>query len=125
MSSRLWVRSASGGSQDGSKRCRPEFSGSLNGGIHKSGMRDNSSIQYRYYNRYIDGGHVETVTISPKYQVVIPKEIRVRLGLLPGQKVQAIAYGDRIELIPVRPVRQMKGFLKGIDTSVEREADRV
>lgn len=128
MSSRLWVRTTSGGSQDGSKRGRPEFSGSLNGGIYKSAMRDmrdDSSIQYRYYNRYIDGGHVETVTISPKYQVVIPKEIRVRLGLLPGQKVQAIAYGDRIELIPVRPIRQMKGFLKGIDTSVEREADRV
>ena len=68
---------------------------------------------------------METVTISPKYQVVIPKKIRNRLGLLPGQKVQAIAYGGRIELIPVRPVRQMKGFLKGIDTKVEREADRV
>ena len=68
---------------------------------------------------------METVTISPKYQVVIPKQIRDRLGLLPGQKVQAIAYGDRIELIPVRLVRQMKGFLKGIDTSVEREADRI
>ena len=66
-----------------------------------------------------------TVTISPKYQVVIPKEIRDRLGLLPGQKVHAMAYGDRIELIPVRPVREMKGFLKGIDTNVEREADRV
>ena len=68
---------------------------------------------------------METVTISPKFQVVIPKEIRDRLGLLPGQKVQAIAYGDRIELIPVRPVRQMRGFLKGIDTNIEREADRV
>jgi len=68
---------------------------------------------------------VQTVTISPKYQVVIPKEIRDRLGLLPGQKVQAIAYGGRIELIPVRPARQMKGFLKGIDTKVEREGDRV
>lgn len=64
------------------------------------------------------------VTISPKYQVVIPKEIRDQLGLLPGQKVQAMAYGGRIELIPVRPVRQMKGFLKGIDTKVEREGDR-
>ena len=88
-------------------------------------MHDVQSIQYLYYNRCIDGGRVETVTISPKYQVVIPKEIRVRLGLLPGQKVHAIAYADRIELIPLRPVRQMKGFLKGIYTSVEREADRV
>ena len=68
---------------------------------------------------------METVTISPKFQVVIPKEIRDRLGLLPGQKVQAIAYGDRIELIPVRPARQMRGFLRGIDTNIEREADRV
>ena len=68
---------------------------------------------------------METVTISPKYQVVIPKKIRVQLGLLPGQKIQAIVYGNRIELIPVRPAKQMRGFLKGIDTHIEREADRV
>lgn len=65
------------------------------------------------------------VTISPKFQVVIPKDIREKLGLEPGQKVEAIAYDDRVELIPVRPIRQMRGFLKGIDTSVERDADRV
>ena len=64
------------------------------------------------------------VTISPKYQVVIPKDIREKLALEPGQKIEALAYDDRIELIPVRPIRQMRGFLKGIDTSVEREADR-
>jgi len=68
---------------------------------------------------------METVTVSPKFQVVIPKLIRERLGLSPGQKVQAIAYGDRIELIPVRPVKEMRGFLKGISTTVEREADRL
>ena len=68
---------------------------------------------------------METVTISPKYQVVIPKQIRDRLRLLPGQKIQAVAYGDRIELIPVRPVRQLRGFLKGMDTTIERSADRV
>lgn len=67
---------------------------------------------------------METVTISPEFQITIPKRIRDRLGLLPGQKVQAMAYGGRIELIPVRPARQMKGFLKDIDTKVEREADR-
>ena len=66
-----------------------------------------------------------TATISPKFQVVIPKSIREKLKLSPGQKVQAIAYGDRIELIPLRPVKEMRGFLKGIDTTVEREADRV
>ena len=66
---------------------------------------------------------METVTISPKYQVVIPKQIRDRLSLLPGQKIQAMAFRDRIELIPVRPVRQLRGFLKGIDTTIERAAD--
>ena len=68
---------------------------------------------------------METVTISPKYQVVIPKAIRARLKLKAGQKVQAIVYQDRIELVPVRPVRQLRGFLKGIDTTVPREPDRV
>ncbi|MGQ0569686.1 MAG: AbrB/MazE/SpoVT family DNA-binding domain-containing protein [Armatimonadota bacterium] len=68
---------------------------------------------------------METVTISPKFQVVIPKEIRDTLKLRPGQKVQAILYQDRIELVPVRPVREMKGFLKGLDTDVPREGDRV
>ncbi len=68
---------------------------------------------------------METVTISPKFQVVIPKAIRTRLKLRAGQKVQAIIYQDRIELVPVRPVRQRKGFLKGINTTVPRERDRV
>jgi AbrB family looped-hinge helix DNA binding protein len=68
---------------------------------------------------------METVTISPKFQVVIPKTIRTRLKLRAGQKVRAIVYQDRIELVPVRPVRQLRGFLKGIDTSVSRERDRV
>ncbi len=66
-----------------------------------------------------------TVTISPKFQVVIPKQIRESLKLEPGQKVQAIEYDNRVELIPVRPVTEMRGFLKGIDTTVEREEDRV
>jgi AbrB family looped-hinge helix DNA binding protein len=68
---------------------------------------------------------MEVVTISPKYQVVIPKRIRENLRLKPGQKVQAIEYDGRIELIPVRPAREMRGFLKGIDTTIEREEDRV
>jgi AbrB family looped-hinge helix DNA binding protein len=65
------------------------------------------------------------VTISPKYQVVIPKEIREKLRLSPGQKVEAVAYEGRIELIPIRPVKKMRGFLKGIDTHVDRDADRI
>ncbi len=66
-----------------------------------------------------------TLTISPKFQVVIPKAIRDRLRLHPGQKVQAIVYEDRIELIPVRPVTEMRGFLPGIDTTIDRADDRV
>jgi len=53
---------------------------------------------------------METVTTSPKYQVVILKRLRRQLGLCPGQKVQAIAYENRIELVPVRPVREIRGF---------------
>jgi len=67
---------------------------------------------------------METLTISPKFQVVIPKRIRERLRLRAGQKVQAIAFDNRIELVPVLPVEEMRGFLRGIDTSVPREDDR-
>lgn len=68
---------------------------------------------------------MQTVTISPKFQIVIPKEIRENLKLSPGQKIRTILYDDRIELIPIRPMKQMRGFLKGIDTTVAREKDRV
>ncbi len=67
---------------------------------------------------------METVTLSPKFQVVIPKSTRESLKLSAGQKVKVIAYENRIELIPVRPMKKMKGFLKGIDTGVPREDDR-
>jgi AbrB family looped-hinge helix DNA binding protein len=66
-----------------------------------------------------------TLTISPKFQVVIPKTIRESLGLSPGQKVQAVLYGNRIELIPLEPAQRVRGFLKGIETRVRREPDRV
>ncbi len=68
---------------------------------------------------------MEPVRISPKYQVVIPKAIRKALELRPGQKVQVLPYENRIELIPERPISKMRGFLKGIGTSVPRETDRV
>jgi hypothetical protein len=51
--------------------------------------------------------------------------IRKKLGLSPGQRIEMVVYGDRIELIPVKPVKRMRGFLKGIDTRVPREEDRV
>jgi AbrB family looped-hinge helix DNA binding protein len=68
---------------------------------------------------------METVTVSPKYQVVIPSRVRELLGVQPGQKVKVILYDNRIEMIPIRPIREARGFLKGIDTSVEREPDQL
>lgn len=68
---------------------------------------------------------MNSVAISPKYQVVIPKKIRELLHLIPGQKVQVIPYEGRVEMIPERKISDMRGFLKGIDVSFEREGDRV
>lgn len=68
---------------------------------------------------------MSSVIISPKYQVVIPKKIRESMQLKPGQKVQIILYGNRIELIPERKISEMRGFLKGINTKIERERDRL
>ena len=68
---------------------------------------------------------METVKVSPKYQVVIPRSIRESLGIKPGQKVQAMLYDDRIEFIPVKKIKKMRGFLKGIDTTMDRDKDRV
>lgn len=65
------------------------------------------------------------VTVSPKFQVVIPEAIRAAMGLKPGQKVEALQYQNRIEFIPVRSMRSMRGYLKGIDTTVARDRDRV
>jgi AbrB family looped-hinge helix DNA binding protein len=68
---------------------------------------------------------VETVSVSTKYQVVIPKAVRDALGIQPGQKVQMLHYQNRIELIPILPMRQARGMLRGIDTSIDRESDRL
>ena len=65
------------------------------------------------------------VTVSPKYQVVIPKGIRESMGIVCGQKIQMLTYGNRIELVPIKPMKELRGFLKGIDTSVKRETDRL
>lgn len=68
---------------------------------------------------------MDTVTISPKYQVVIPQNVREKLGVQPGQKVKMILYENRVELIPIKPIREVRGFLKGIDSTVKRESDRL
>ncbi len=66
-----------------------------------------------------------TVTVSPKFQIVIPREVRDKFHLIPGQKVQVIPYANRIEVIPEKQISDMRGFLRGIDTSIEKESDRL
>jgi AbrB family looped-hinge helix DNA binding protein len=68
---------------------------------------------------------MHTVTVSPKFQVVIPKEVRKALNLRPGQRLQVVEHEGRIELIPERDFKELRGFLKGINTEFKREGDRV
>ena len=72
-----------------------------------------------------EGNGMQTVKLSPKFQVVIPKSVRETLRLKPGQKMQIIEYEGRIELIPDRDIKELRGFLKGINTNFQRENDRV
>ncbi|HBH28138.1 MAG: AbrB/MazE/SpoVT family DNA-binding domain-containing protein [Desulfofustis sp. PB-SRB1] len=66
-----------------------------------------------------------TVTVSPKYQVVIPKAVRQALRIRPGQKMQVVEYNGRIELIPEKEITALRGFIRGINTEFKREQDRV
>ncbi len=68
---------------------------------------------------------MDIVTISPKFQVVIPRAVRERLRLAPGQRVQALVYDNRIELIPLQNPKALRGFLRGLDTTVPRDRDRL
>jgi AbrB family looped-hinge helix DNA binding protein len=68
---------------------------------------------------------METVTVSPDFQIEIPQSMRESLGIQPGQKIQILLYDDRIEFIPVKSIAEMRGFLEGIDTDIEREDDRL
>jgi AbrB family looped-hinge helix DNA binding protein len=68
---------------------------------------------------------MDLVTVSPKYQIVIPQKVREMLGVKTGQKMVVLAYDDRIILIPARPIHEARGSLKGMDTTVDREEDRV
>jgi AbrB family looped-hinge helix DNA binding protein len=63
------------------------------------------------------------LTVSQKYQVVIPLEIREAMGIKPGERVQVFQYGDRIEFVPIRAISDLRGFLPGIETEVEREEE--
>ena len=77
-----------------------------------------------YYDERIDM-QMNTVTLSPKYQVVIPLRVRENLRLRPGERFQVINYDGRVELIPVKKMRDTRGFLRGMDSRIRRDEDRV
>jgi AbrB family looped-hinge helix DNA binding protein len=66
---------------------------------------------------------METVTVSSKYQVVIPLAVREQMGIQPGERMEVVSFGDRIELIPLRPMREMRGYLAGLDPTFQRDED--
>jgi AbrB family looped-hinge helix DNA binding protein len=68
---------------------------------------------------------MQAVTVSPKFQVVIPQAVREAMGLMPGVKLQVVQFEDRIELIPLRSAKSLRGTLPGLDTTVPRDGDRV
>jgi AbrB family looped-hinge helix DNA binding protein len=83
-------------------------------------------MRLMYYKEIIDRENVMSrVKVSPKYQIVIPQKVRDALHLKPGQRIQVILYGNRIELIPERKISEMRGFLKGIDKRINRSEDRL
>jgi AbrB family looped-hinge helix DNA binding protein len=67
----------------------------------------------------------DTVKLSSKFQIVIPKAVRERMKLKPGTKFRIVDVGGTVEMIPIRPVREMRGRFKDIDTNIEREDDRL
>jgi len=111
----------------GSKRRHRSF-------IHPRGLRVTLSVHDRTAGAKIENlqpaidRHVvilmETVTISPKFQIVIPQKIREAMGLRSGEKARMLSFRNRIEVIPIRNVRALRGYLKGIDTSFVRDGDR-
>ncbi len=68
---------------------------------------------------------MEAVTVSKKVQIVIPRKVRESMGIRPGQKIQLVEFNGHLHLVPIRPMKEMRGFLKGIDTTVERDKDRI
>ena len=68
---------------------------------------------------------MKAVTVSSKFQVVIPREVRESMNIKPGTRIQVLHYENRIELIPLKEPKALRGFIQGIDTEVRRDEDRV
>jgi AbrB family looped-hinge helix DNA binding protein len=85
---------------------------------------DVKRLLHRYETRFTNF-QMETVTLSSKYQVVIPRSVRIRLGLRPGMKLQVVEYNGRVEFLPVRKPAEFRGVLKGLEPVIERAPDRL
>jgi len=68
---------------------------------------------------------MNTATLSNDYQLVIPEEIRETTGLKAGTSFEIISYNNRIELIPIKPMKNLRGIFRGIDTTIIRDDDRL
>jgi len=70
---------------------------------------------------------MDTVTLSSKFQVVIPQAVRERMKLKPGTRFRVLDFAGSVELIPIRPIEEYKGILEGklTSTDIEREDDRL
>ncbi len=91
------------------------------GGLHR-GPRGDARGAVDDQPRYAEID-MDAVTVSPKYQVVIPRAVRDQMHIRPGEKLQVISFYDRIELVRTRPIRKMRGFLKGLDRSFRRDKE--
>ncbi len=77
------------------------------------------------YGNIETGVFMNTVTLSTENQLIIPREICETLAVKPGTSFEVISYNNRIELIPISPVQQLKGIFRGIDTNIIRDNDRI
>jgi len=68
---------------------------------------------------------MNTVTLSNEYKLVIPEDIRNSIGVKAGTTFEIISYNNRIELVPIKPMKNLKGIFRGIDTNITRDDDRL
>ena len=67
---------------------------------------------------------MQPVTVSPKFQIVIPKMVRDKLHIKPGQKMMVMPYGEHIQLVPVKAAKELRGFLKGCAIDMDNIRDK-
>ncbi len=68
---------------------------------------------------------MDTVTVSPKFQVVIPLAVRQRLKLQAGTKLMVVDFNGGLRLMPLRSAAELRGIARGINPDIARDADRI